>query len=73
CLQVYFSKIRPGNICHEKPCNAFFLVSSGEAVSSVSRDLKCLHDLHKLPHFTSQDVRRAVSIAVQKLTEPQRQ
>ncbi|CAM4533146.1 unnamed protein product [Leuciscus chuanchicus] len=73
CLQVYFSKIRPGNICHEKPCNAFFLVSSGEAVSSVSRDLKCLHDLHKLPHFTSQDVRRAVGIAAQKLTEPQRQ
>lgn len=40
-------------------------------ISQVTLHVTFCFCRHKLPHFTSQDVRRAVINAVQKLPEPQ--
>ncbi|KAK7152442.1 hypothetical protein R3I93_010609 [Phoxinus phoxinus] len=67
CFQLYYKQIRPGNIRLGKFCRAFFLLSSGAAVSNVSRDMSNLHEMYKLACVNSQDVRRAVGSASQKL------
>ncbi|XP_051741310.1 uncharacterized protein LOC127507920 isoform X2 [Ctenopharyngodon idella] len=73
CLQLYYRQIRPENIGLEKFCQSFFVSSSREAVHSVSQDMNRLHEMYKLAPFTSQDVRRAVGTAAQKLPAQQQE
>ncbi len=43
---MYFSQIRPENIRPENPCNYFFITSSGEALTSISKDMERLHEMY---------------------------
>ncbi|CAM4574620.1 unnamed protein product [Leuciscus chuanchicus] len=73
-LQLYFAKVRPGDIFPEKSRKNFFLCSSGERTHSVTRDMTRFLEAYQLSPFASQDVRAAVlRMAAKKLTAQQQE
>uniref|UniRef100_A0A087YM05 Uncharacterized protein n=1 Tax=Poecilia formosa TaxID=48698 RepID=A0A087YM05_POEFO len=69
-LQLYFSKIRPGNLKdRDLPDNRFFVRQSGSGIRSASMDVMRLHQHYRLPMVCSEDVRQVAVRDVAELPE----
>uniref|UniRef100_A0A096M3Y5 Uncharacterized protein n=1 Tax=Poecilia formosa TaxID=48698 RepID=A0A096M3Y5_POEFO len=69
-LQLYFSKIRPGNLKdRDLPDNQFFVGQSGSGIRSASMDVMRLHQHYRLPMVCSEDVRQVAARDVAELPE----